>query len=295
MNDPRADHRVSSGHGPSQETILVFYLTPGPVTGLGIHAPLAAALPADIAGIRDVVQGLLLHVFWAERYGVRLTDERKAEVNLRRVDRQLARLLELDPSPLPRARPVERRLVGNCRDFSTLMAGLLRARGIPARARCGFGTYFRPERYEDHWTCECWDADAGRWRLVDAQLDAFQRETLRVDFDPLDVPRNRFLCGGAAWLACRSGSADPERFGIHDLHGLWFVRGDLVRDFMALNKVELLPWDHGWGHLGGEDEATYPLMDRIARLAEAPDESFEEIRSLFAADTGFSPPAGLLG
>jgi len=274
--------------------MLAFYGAPGPVTGLGSHAHLAAALPADIAAIRDVVQGLLLHVFWAERYGVKLTDARKAEVNLRRVDRQLARLLELDPSPLPQARPIERRLVGNCRDFSTLMAGLLRAKGIPARARCGFGTYFLSDHYEDHWTCECWDADAGRWRLVDAQLDAFQREKLGIDFDPLDVPRNRFLCGGAAWLACRSGSADPERFGIHDMHGLWFVRGDLVRDFMALNKVEILPWDHGWGHLGGEDEAAYPLMDRIARLVETPDESFQEIRSLFTADRGFSPPAGLL-
>jgi hypothetical protein len=275
-------------------SILAFYGAPGPVTGLGPHARLADALPADAAAIRDAVQGLLLHVFWAERYGVKLSEERKAEVNLRRVDRQISRLLELDPSPLDRARPLERRLVGNCRDFSTFMAALLRGRGIPARARCGFATYFLPDHFEDHWVCECWDAGARRWRLVDAQLDPLQRERLKIDFDPLDVPRDRFVTGGAAWRACRSGDADPERFGIFDMHGLWFVRGDLVRDFMALNKVELLPWDHGWGHLAGEEEAAYPLMDRIAGLTEAPDESFEEIQALFAADQGFSPPAGLL-
>lgn len=294
MDGQRADHRPSPAERPPGDSLLAFYGAPGPVTGLGNHAHLAAALPADIGGMRDIVQGLLLHVFWAERQGVHLTEDRRAELNLRRVDRQLERLLALDSSPLSLARPLERRLVGNCRDFSTLMAGLLRARGIPARARCGFATYFRPDSFEDHWTCECWDAGASRWRLVDAQLDAFQREKLGIDFDPLDVPRNRFLRGGAAWLACRAGAADPERFGIHDMHGPWFVRGDLVRDFMALNKVELLPWDHGWGHLAGEDEAAHPLMDRIARLAEAPDESFREIRSLFAADPGFSTPAGLL-
>jgi hypothetical protein len=274
--------------------ILAFYGVPGPVTGLGPHARLAGALPADIAAIRDAVQGLLIHVFWAERYGVNLSEERKAEVNLRRVDRQISRLLELDPSPLDRARPLERRLVGNCRDFTTFTAALLRAKGIPARARCGFATYFLPDHFEDHWVCECWDAGARRWLLVDAQLDALQRERLKIDFDPLDVPRDRFVTAGTAWRKCRSGDADPERFGIFDMHGLWFVRGDLVRDFMALNKVELLPWDHGWGHLAGDEEAAYPLMDRIAALTEAPDESFEEIRTLFAADPGFSPPAGLL-
>ncbi len=275
--------------------ILDFYRSPGPMTGLGIHERLIADLPAGIADVRDVVQGLVLHVFWAERYGVQLSEDRKAEVNLRRVDRQLSRLLELDPSPLARARPPERRLVGNCRDFSTLMAALLRAKGIPARARCGFGTYFLPNHYEDHWVCECWNPTTRRWVLVDAQLDGFQREKLKTDFDPLDVPRDRFVVGGAAWQLCRSGGADPDRFGIFDMHGLWFVRGDLVRDFLALNKVEILPWDHGWGHLAGEKEAAYPLMDRIAHLTTAPDESFNEIRALYASDPGFTPPDPLLG
>ena len=101
------------------------------------------------------------------------------------------------------------------------------------------------------------------------------------------------MAGGDAWLMCREGRADPERFGIHDMHGLWFVRGDLVRDFLALNKIEVLPWDHGWGYLGAEDEASYPLMDRVARLTLAGDGAFEDIRSLFASDPGFAPSAAI--
>jgi hypothetical protein len=32
------------------------------------------------------------------------------------------------------------------------------------------------------------------------------------------------------------------------MHGIEFVRGDLLRDFLAFNKVEILPWDGGWGY-----------------------------------------------
>jgi hypothetical protein len=277
-----------------RDDVLDFYRSPGPLTSLGPHGRLVDALPADVADLCAVVPGLLLHAFWATRYGVTLPDERKAETNIRRLDRQVARLLEIDPSPLGVARPPGRRLVGTCRDFTTFAVALLRAKGVPARARCGFGTYFLPGHFEDHWVCEYWDAGAGRWRLVDAQLDALQRAALKIDFDPLDVPRDRFLTGGAAWAACREGRADPMKFGIEKLRGLWFVRGDLVRDFLALNKVDILPWDHGWGHLAGEDESAYPLMDRMARRCGEPDGSFDEIRALFAADPGFAPPPAIL-
>jgi hypothetical protein len=257
--------------------LLDFYRSPGSLASLGPHARLVAALPGGVAGRCAVVPGLELQVYGATRYGVTLPDERKAETNLRRLDRQVARLLEIDASPLGVARPPERRLVGTCRDFTTLVAALLRAKGVPARARCGF-----------------WDADAGRWRLADAQLDAVQRDTLKVDFDPLDVPCDRFVTGGAAWIACREGRADPMKSGIGELRGLWFVRGDLVRDFLALNKVDILPWDHGWGHLGDEDESAYPLMDRIARRCGEPDTSFRQICALHAADPGFAPPPAVL-
>ena len=49
------------------------------------------------------------------------------------------------PTPRPmraRAGPKsdpERRFVGNCRHFTVLLCAFLRARGVPARARCGFG------------------------------------------------------------------------------------------------------------------------------------------------------------
>ena len=95
----------------------------------------------------------------------------------------------------------------------------------------------QPNHYEDHWVAEYWSAAQRRWVLVDAQLDDLQCAALQPDFDPLDVPRDRFIVGGAAWQMCRSGQADPERFGIFDMRGLGFIRGDFLRDVAALNRV----------------------------------------------------------
>ena len=282
----------------TDETILSYYRQPGSITDPRKRAHLLDDLPTDVGALCKTLQGVMLHIFWAESYGVALSDERKAEVQLRWVDRQLARVMELDDRPLTEARPHTHKLVGNCRDFTVMMTAILRHQGVPARARCGFGTYFTPERYEDHWVCEVWDTNEGRWILVDAQLDDHMLGVLKLDFDPLDVPRDRFIVGGKAWRLCRSGEANPDHFGIFDMHGLWFVRGDLIRDFMAFNKVEVLPWDGGWGHLvevdyeTGDEDATLDLdlMDRIAALTLAGNEAFGEIRALYQDDAGFHPP-----
>jgi hypothetical protein len=284
-----------------EDKVLDFYLAEGPMSGWGRHADLRRRLGGNIPALRDTVQGLMVHIFWAGRYGLDLDQARKGEVQLRSLERKLDRLLELDDSPLPNARPLERRLVGNCRDFSLVMTAFLRAAGVPARARCGFGTYFLPKHFEDHWVCEYWDSDDRRWVLLDAQLDGLMTKTLRLDFDPLNVPRDRFICGGRAWQMCRRGEADPEAFGIFDMHGLWFVRGDLIRDFLALNKLELLPWDHEHGHLaagaqeGEAGERDLALMDRVAELTLGGDERFDALRALYASDPGFHVPRAWTG
>lgn len=269
---------------------LAYYSAPGPMTDPGDWAGLLDGLPGAVSEIVSVVQGLLVHIFWAERYGLALPDERKEEVQIRDVAAKLARLCELDGRPLAEPRPLDRKLVGNCRDFSVLLCTFLRHRGIPARARCGFGTYFLPGRYEDHWVVEYWEPGARRWVMVDAQLDALQCETLGIEFDPLDMLPGRFVSGGQAWQMCRAGTADPDLFGIFDMHGLWFVRGDLLRDFLALNKVEILPWDGGWGSFA-EEEPDSALMDRVAALTLDVDQAFVDLRATYEADGRFHPPA----
>lgn len=267
--------------------------TQSAITSPGVHVGLYDDLPTGVAALCDVVQGLMVHVFWADQYGLTLSPERQAEVQLRYVSTQLARILELDPRPLTAARPVDNKLVGNCRDHSTLLASMLRHQGVPARARCGFGAYFTPGHFEDHWVCEYWNAEQKRWVLVDAQLDALQREKLGIAFDPLDVPRDAFIVGGEAWRMCRSGEDDPNAFGIFDMKGLWFVRGDFVRDVASLNKVETLPWD-GWGLADARDQDLTPddlaFLDRVAVLASGAVPEYDALQSLYESDARLRVP-----
>jgi len=263
------------------------YASNGIITNPGKWGGQLASLPTDIAALVKTIQGLVVHVHWAERYGLKLSAQRRAEVQLRKTEPMLQRILELDARPLTELRPLEKRLAGNCRDFSTLLCSILRSQGVPARARCGFATYFWPEKYEDHWVCEYWRQEEGRWILVDAQIDALQQQVLGIDFDTLDVPRDKFVVAGKAWYMCRQGEADPGDFGIFDMRGLWFIRGNLVRDIAALNKMELLPWD-SWGLADCRDEDLTPddcqLLDKLAQATMADPTNDELIRKLYEDD-----------
>ena len=150
-----------------------------------------------------------------------------------------------------------------------------------------------PGKYEDHWVCEYWHATENRWRFVDGQLDEFQQQALRMRFSPLDVPRTMFITGGKAWQMCRAGQADPDRFGIFDMHGLWFVRGDFVRDVAALNKMELLPWD-GWGIIETKDNDLsaddLAFLERVAELTQGDVPQFDAVRAVYESDARLRVP-----
>jgi hypothetical protein len=276
---------------------LLYYSKPGPMTNPEKHASLLNGLPEDLASLCSIVQNNLIHIFWAERMGVNLTEARQATLQIRPVSEKLANMAQTNHQPLSTPRTVDQRQVGNCRDFTLLLVSILRHKGMPARARCGFGAYFEHGHYEDHWVCEHWDTLKRRWVMVDSQLDSFQKEALGIKFDPLDVPADEFLTAGKAWKMCRSGEADPDKFGIFDMHGLRFVWGDVVRDFLALNKVEILPWDGGWGFLNQKlsdplpDDETLKLYDKIAALTLEINEKFLEIRTYYKNEPRFHTPS----
>jgi hypothetical protein len=282
--------RLSGGDDPN--LVRAYYASPGPLTDLRRHGGRLAELPAAVADLCGVVQGLVVHPFLAHLYGLAPGEIRLAEVETRTAHDMVSRMLELDARPLNEVRPPRSRFVGNCRHFTVLLCAFLRARGVPARARCGFGMYFEPNRFVDHWVCEVWDGARGAWYLVDAQIDAVQREALRIAFDPLDVPRSQFVVAGDGWQRCRGGRADPGDFGILDMHGLWFVRGNLVRDLAAFAKRELLPWD-GWGLMAtreDSDAAELALLDRAAELTQAGDDRHAERLALQDSQAGVRVP-----
>jgi hypothetical protein len=276
---------------PLTPEIRAFYAAPAMMTELGGHAGAVRALPVGVAEVSAAVQGLLIHQFWQEAYGVAPSPARAEQTHRRTA----AAILEaVGAAPLRQARAPAERAVGVCRHFSVVAVAMLRAQGIAARARVGFATYLQPGLYLDHWVVEYWHEARGRWVLADAQIDAVQAAALKPDFDVLDVPRDRFVLAGDAWRQCRSGAADPARFGILDMWGLWFVAHNLLLDFAALNNMEMLPWDD-WGPMVPPGEQPTPeqlvLFDRLADLTLDPDTRFAELRGLYRDDALLPVPA----
>jgi Transglutaminase-like superfamily len=272
-----------------------YYAERGPMTTLDLSPPTAEGLPADPLGLCKVARGVIVHEFLAASlYSVEIPPERGDEVETRPASAIVDTIQRLDPRPLVEPRPAERRMFGNCRQFSTLTCALLRRAGIPARARCGFGTYFEAGKYIDHWIVQYWDDSSGDWRRVDSQLDEAQHEMLSIDFDATDVPRDKFLTGGEAWHMCRAGQADPNAFGILDFWGRWFVRNNVVRDLASLNKMELLPWD-SWG-LMSDNEDVDEKIDRLTDDAAdtTVNDKWSDVRRLYESNELLRVPAEIL-
>jgi len=279
------------------ETPKEYYREYGPMTAPGAHAAEFNKLPKDLAKLCEVIQGVVIHRDIAPfLYNLNLSKEQRDEANIRPLAQMLTRIHALDPRPLNSARTPDLRLKGICWHFSEMLAGMLQTQGIPARARCGFGAYFNDGKFEDHWVCEYWNAAEKRWILVDAQLDALQKKQFKPDFDTLDVPRDQFVIAGDAWQICRAGRADPKDFGlsmIPDLHGMWFIAGNVVRDLASLNRAPMLPWDL-WGLMEMKDDALTDekknLLDRVAQLTLAGDEAFPQLRKIYESDEQLRVP-----
>jgi hypothetical protein len=279
---------------------LEFYAQAHGMTAAGRYEPLLRDLPNDVGALTQLIQHLVIYdVVARDFYQVTIPPAREAEIHIRPLEGLLHALVTLEDRPLTVARPANRRLAGRCRHFVLLLVAMLRTQGIPARARAGFGAYFNPPYFEDHWVCEYWRASEDRWALADPQFDHTWQTRLAIDHDVLDVPRNRFLVAGEAWKRCRAGTADPDRFGIDfvKLRGLWFIAGSLIRDVAALNKIEMLPWDV-WGAQPQQDtsldQTQLGYFDQLAELTVEPDASPERLRQRYAGEDGLRVPASVV-
>jgi hypothetical protein len=282
------------------DNLLDYYREPGPFTTLGRFAEQVDALPDDIGQIAHAVQMLLVHRWWAQAYNVEVTAEGERENGLHSTEAMLTRAMEKSPARVGEVRLPDKRVVGICRHFSTMMAAFLKRKGTPARARCGFATYFEPPKYVDHWVAEYWNADESRWVQVDAQLDTLQAQAKKIDFNPLDVPRDRFLVAGDAWLQYRMGDIDANACGILDMWGDWFIRGNHSLDVASLQKVELLPWEpFGIAKAPGSTIADMPellaMVDRTAELTTMGDDaSVSKLLRMASEDERLRPPQSTL-
>jgi len=270
---------------------LQHYARHDPLTHPAAFAPLYEALPELPAALCEVLSGLIVHTSWAEKYGIPAGTLLPRET--KPVAERLDEIQQRFAGPLVVARGPAQRPFGTCRDFALMACSALRHRGVPARVRCGFATYFASRRHEDHWICEYWTAAGARWAMADAQLDRLQRNELAIGFDAADLPSGAFLSAVAAWRLVRSGQVAPEEFGHADTRGLWFLSVDLHRDVLALANRHMSAWD-SWRtadaasrELSDDDLAA---CDRLAACATAALESGDVQALESLAENHLTPP-----
>ena len=256
------------------------YARPGPTTEIGEYNDLVRELPDDPVALAGIVRGLVLHQWLVGPAGLELPAERMADRERVGAAAVIERVLQLDAAPLSEARPPEKRMVGYCYHFALLHCALLRAKGITARARCGFARYLRDGAWIDHWVVEF--LRGGDWVRIDP-------DTARDELAPDD-----FRTAADAWLLCRSGEADPFTHGNHELWGWDELRGSLVADIGALNQVEVgdwEPWCH-WIDIPDKSQpnaALDPEFDQLATLASG-DDRLPALQHRFATDPRLHPP-----
>ena len=269
-----------------EQATLDYYATPGRFTTLGD----CEFTSDNVRDVVAVVQGLLVYDAVAGPfYGAELTQRQADAIHERDSARLLAIAKDVDPRPLDEARPAANRVGARCHAFSRITVAFLRAAGVPARARCGFGTYFRPGWFEDHWVAEYWNAADHCWQTADAQLDATWRKMIGFTGDAFAITATEFVTAGHAWQAWRRGELDADRCGLSAIneHGSFWIAGNLRLDLASLNKIEMLPWDvwgSGWEPGGQPTAAQLDLFDRVAELTVDADNRFSELRSRYESD-----------
>jgi hypothetical protein len=176
-------------------------------------------------------------------------------------------------------RKPEKRVISHCRDYAVLLCSFLRHKGIPARARAGFATYFEV-LHQSHWICEYWCENGKKWVIVDAQLDAIQAEHYGIDFNPPDVPVGKFLSAGQEYELTHKNS-DLKGEDLKDW--MYVAKRSLLQDFAALNKVEVEVFDVT-DFIDVDDrrspEAAH-LLRRIADVTTASGDRLPEIRTIY--------------
>ena len=280
----RSEIAISHIEINQNQSLMDFYQTQSVFTNPGKYSYLYRELPDDVSGLIKNVQGLLIHEAQVHLYGVHFSKNRENEMGIRTVENMLDRILQLDNRPLTNPRLFSNRLIGNCRHFSVLLCSFLRYKSIPARARAGYENYTKSDLHGDHWICEYWDATEGRWIQVDAQLDDIQMKAFDIHFNPENLPKGKFLFAGFVYRNCRFGSLDPNLFGVHEgFKGFWHVKENLIRDFLALNKIEILPWDHTslMNDKKNPFQKTKVLYDSIAAIITEEPIDLEKIHTLF--------------
>jgi hypothetical protein len=215
--------------------------------------------------------------------------------NLPTAAAMLAELYRRDERGFVSDRKPQDKLVVTCRFIAILMAAILKSKGIPCRVRSGNAPYFEENQSDDHWINQYWSNEENRWITIDVDGSL----SLLNDFDPYDMPDNKFDFPAQAWLDIRAGKVDPDHFwNAADFRGKIVVAWSLFYDFHSLMNNECIYAHHPelvrLENFSKTTEAQRQEIDELARLMLDVDGNFDKLQHIWETKREFRLLGGSL-
>lgn len=284
--------------------ILDFYKQTSLYTDLGLYREFAKNLPDDIKELCELQRNQIIHPFDLNDVEMR-KDSKSFYGDMTKIDKtslcyendlfptaqaMIAELLRRNTNYI-KDRPIQDKIHVCCREQAILLASILKNKGFSARVRSGFAKYvcIGNEEAGDHWITEYYNEEKQKWFLVDADM-CFDDKTLieyDIDFDLLDIPREKFIFGAEAYLGLRNKqlsdkdiyyASSPKTYGIKaSLHGLFYDFHSLMNNEIIFLHLPKYIMDK---NLELSDEE-YIELDELAKLMLNPNENFDKLKSIW--------------
>lgn len=285
------------------EKLLNYYRQFSTYTNPGCYLDyLRNDLPNDIREIGSLVRQQLIHRSSLAngntgtnadlKYGdlTKIPWYRQAEDDIfPTVSAMVAELFRRDPKGFALNRNPEDKLILTCRFVSILMASILKAKGIPARVRSGFASYFVVEGFpagksDDHWINQYWSEEQSRWVTID--VDGMHHDYTKLNF--YDLPEEKFDFSADAWIKVREGKINESHFhNACGTEGLMAIAWELFYDFHCLMNDEIIylhiPKIVSASEFKKLDKEQLKGIDDLAVLMQKPDKNLEELKKIWKA------------
>lgn len=288
--------------------VLDHYLAYGMFTYPGLYEDYLKTLPDDVRKLGLLLRKNFIHRTTLDagnigtnadlKYGdmTKMPWWRQAEDdNLTTTTAMMAEFMRRDSKGLTLDRAVENKLVLTCRYVAILMASILKTKGVPARVRSGFASYFEGTKDAwDHWIIQSWNKSENRWISMD--IDGSWH---RTGFDMYDIPDGMFDFSADAWLNVRGKKVDENHFrNAGGFDGLIAIAWELFYDFHCLMNNEIIYLHHPemviLGNFKKLSEDKLKEIDELATLLKKPDDNFEKLTHLWGTQKEYRLLKGAL-
>ena len=289
--------------------LLEFYKQTSTFTDLGYYKNFAKELPNDIEELcllqrKQIIHPVILkdndirnkkECFWGDMTKIPLSRLKFEDDIFPTAQSIIAELLRKNPN-YTKEREAKDKVHVTCRGQAILLASILKAKGIPARARSGFAPYIKYNGVAfDHWITEYYDEKEKRWKLVDADMCCDE-----IKFNPYDIPYEEFVSSAKAYLGLRQNkyksetilyASNPPTLGLKAaLRGLFY-------DFHSLMNDEII-FLHMPKYIQNKNfelsEEEYIELDNLANLMLDPDKNFEKLQDIWETNEKFRIMSGAL-